>query len=196
MGRPPSVSLRGHRARYCDIVQRIEQQARWGAHAHRVLAMATSPSQTFARQSTFSVGNKFHQLLFGEAPKRTRGARVLPRMIAWTIYLTFAGAVLLILLPRPFARWIALFTTIAGLALGLIAFVHTSIADLAHFTTIVRVPWVPALGMNYHLAIDGESTGTGWRRCHSRTRLSRLSARPRVSSDGGASRGMRPCIAS
>ena len=157
MGRPPSVSLRGHRARYCDIVQRIEQQARWGAHAHRVLAMATSPSQTFARQSTFSVGNKFHQLLFGEAPKRTRGARVLPRMIAWTIYLTFAGAVLLILLPRPFARWIALFTTIAGLALGLIAFVHTSIADLAHFTTIVRVPWVPALGMNYHLAIDGVS---------------------------------------
>src|SRR5439155_232634 len=157
MGRPPSVSLRGHRARYCDIVQRIEQQARWGAHAHRVLAMATSPSQTFARQSTFSVGNKFHRLLFGEAPKRTRGARVLPRMIAWTIYLTFAGAVLLILLPRPFARWISLFTTIAGLALGLIAFVHTSIADLAHFTTIVRVPWVPALGMNYHLAIDGVS---------------------------------------
>src|SRR5438128_4316634 len=157
MGRPPSVSLRGHRARYCDIVQRIEQQARWGAHAHRVLAMATSPSQTFARQSTFSVGNKFHQLLFGEAPKRTRGARVLPRMIAWTIYLTFAGAVLLILLPRPFARWIALFTTIAGLALGLIAFVHTSIADLAHFSTIVLVPWVPSLGMNYHLAIDGVS---------------------------------------
>src|SRR5881398_2786998 len=78
-------------------------------------------------------------------------------MIACTIYLTFAGAVLLILLPRPFARWIALFTTIAGLALGLIAFVHTSIADLAHFTTIVRVPWVLALGINYHLAIDGVS---------------------------------------
>ena len=29
--------------------------------------------------------------------------------------------------------------------------------DLAHFTTIVRVPWVPALGMNYHLALDGIS---------------------------------------
>src|SRR5438270_12655549 len=78
-------------------------------------------------------------------------------MIAWTIYITFASAVLLLLLPRAFARWIALLATIAGLALGLIALVRTPIPDLAHFATIVRVPWVPALGMNYHLAIDGVS---------------------------------------
>src|SRR5881396_1727937 len=78
-------------------------------------------------------------------------------MIAWTIYITFAGAVLLLLLPRRFARWIALLITIAGLALGLIALVCTPIAGLAHFNTIVRVPWVSALGMNYHLAIDGVS---------------------------------------
>src|SRR5256886_2631498 len=78
-------------------------------------------------------------------------------MIVWTIYLTLARAVLLLLLPCRFARWIALLTTIAGLALGVIALVRTPIADLAHFTTIVRVPWVPALGMNYHLAIDGVS---------------------------------------
>ncbi len=78
-------------------------------------------------------------------------------MIAWTIYLTFAGAVLSLLLPGGCARWIALLTTIAGLALGMIVFVGTPIPDLAHFTTIVRVPWVPALGMNYHLALDGVS---------------------------------------
>src|SRR6267142_5551600 len=78
-------------------------------------------------------------------------------MIAWTIYLTFGGGVLALVLPRTFARWIALLTTIAGLALGMIAFVDTPIPDLAHFTTIVRVPWVPALGMNYHLALDGVS---------------------------------------
>src|ERR1700758_2801718 len=78
-------------------------------------------------------------------------------MIAWTIYITFAGAVLSLLLPRGFARWIALFTTIGGLALGLAAFVRTPIADLAHFTTIVRVPWISALGIDYHLAIDGVS---------------------------------------
>src|SRR6201982_3871374 len=78
-------------------------------------------------------------------------------MIAWTIYLTFGGAVLLLLLPRAFARWIALLATIAGLTLGAIVFVGTPIADLAHFTTIARVPWVPPLGMNYHLALDGVS---------------------------------------
>jgi hypothetical protein len=33
-------------------------------------------------------------------------------MIAWTIYITLAGAVLLLVLPRPLARWIALFATI------------------------------------------------------------------------------------
>src|SRR5713101_6234234 len=78
-------------------------------------------------------------------------------MIAWTIYITFAGALLLLFVPRVFARWMALLTTIAGLALSLAAFIHTPVADLAHFTTIVRVPWVPALGMEYHLALDGVS---------------------------------------
>src|SRR5213078_1094426 len=78
-------------------------------------------------------------------------------MIAWTIYITFTGAVLLLLFPGVFARWITLLTTIAGLALGVVAFVRTPIADLAHFTTIVRIPWIPALGMNYHLALDGIS---------------------------------------
>src|SRR5213592_1759013 len=78
-------------------------------------------------------------------------------MIAWTIYLTFGSGVLVLVLPRAFARWVALFATIAGLALGAVVFVGTPIADLAHFATIVRVPWVPALGMNYHLAIDGVS---------------------------------------
>jgi len=78
-------------------------------------------------------------------------------MIAWTIYVTFAGAILLLFLPRALVRWIALVTTFAGLPLGVVALYRTPIADLAHFTTIVSVSWVPALGMNYHLAIDGIS---------------------------------------
>ena len=77
-------------------------------------------------------------------------------MIAWTIYITFVGAVVLLLMPSGFARWIALATAIAGLAISLAAFFCDDI-DLAHFTTIVRVPWVPMLGMNYHLAVDGIS---------------------------------------
>lgn len=78
-------------------------------------------------------------------------------MIAWTIYITFAGAVLLLFLPRTSARWIALVTTVAGFAISLLALSQMSIADLATFKTIVRVPWIPMLGMNYHLAVDGIS---------------------------------------
>jgi NADH-quinone oxidoreductase subunit M len=122
-----------------------------------VLAMAASPSRTFSSARIFYIPHAFEIPLFGEAPKRTRETRVLPGMIAWTIYLTFAGAILSLLLPRGCARWIALLTTVAGLALGMIVFIGTPIPDLAHFTTIVRVPWVPALGMNYHLALDGVS---------------------------------------
>ncbi len=78
-------------------------------------------------------------------------------MIAWTIYITFAGAVLLVFTPRAFARWIALATTAAGLVTSVIALFQISIVDLATFKTIVCVPWVPMLGMNYHLAVDGIS---------------------------------------
>src|SRR5882724_8397443 len=77
-------------------------------------------------------------------------------MIAWTIYITFAGAIVLLVLPRVFARWIALVTATAGFAVSLATFFCDDV-DLAHFTTIVRLPWLPALGMNYHLALDGIS---------------------------------------
>src|ERR1700719_1291860 len=77
-------------------------------------------------------------------------------MIAWTIYITFAGAIVALVLPRVFSRWIALVTATAGFAVGLATFFCNDV-DLAHFTTIVRVPWVPALGINYHLALDGIS---------------------------------------
>jgi NADH-quinone oxidoreductase subunit M len=77
-------------------------------------------------------------------------------MIAWAIYLTFAGAVFLLFLPRALARWVALATTAAGFAISVAAFFAKD-TDFAHFTTLVRVPWVPALGMNYHLALDGIS---------------------------------------
>ena len=78
-------------------------------------------------------------------------------MIAWTIYITFAGAVALLFLPRLFSRWIALAATLASFAVSLSTFFQATIADLSHFTTVVRVPWVPMLGMEYHLAVDGVS---------------------------------------
>src|ERR1700686_4426598 len=76
-------------------------------------------------------------------------------MIAWTIYITFAGAVLLLFMPRALSRWIALATAAGGFAVSLAAFFNA--VDVGTFKTIVRVPWVPILGMEYHLAVDGIS---------------------------------------
>jgi NADH-quinone oxidoreductase subunit M len=76
--------------------------------------------------------------------------------IAWTIYITVAGAVVLLFLPRVLSRWIALITAVGAFALSLATFFRGD-TDFAHFTTIVRVPWVPMLGMEYHLAADGIS---------------------------------------
>src|SRR5450432_2438552 len=76
-------------------------------------------------------------------------------MIAWTIYITFAGAAGLLFMPRFFVRWIALATALAGFTISLLAFFDAHAAKT--FTTIVRIPWVPGLGMEYHLAADGIS---------------------------------------
>ena len=76
-------------------------------------------------------------------------------MIAWTIYLTFAGALVALLAPRAFARPIALVTTVAGFVVTLPPSPKPRLRR--HLQTIVRVPWVPSLGINYHLAVDGIS---------------------------------------
>jgi NADH-quinone oxidoreductase subunit M len=76
-------------------------------------------------------------------------------VIAWTIYITFAGAIGLILMPRFFSRWIALATTAAGCVVSLLAFFQTE--NTRAFATVVRIPWVPPLGMQFHLAADGIS---------------------------------------
>ena len=79
-------------------------------------------------------------------------------MIAWTIYVTFAGAVLLLFLPRVFRAGSRCWRRPLAVSRSAWSrFFQMAIVDLAHFTTIVRVPWVPALGMNYHLAADGIS---------------------------------------
>ena len=75
-------------------------------------------------------------------------------MIVWTIYLSFAGGVIVLLSPRALARWLALAIAVAGFVHALGAFFAWG-TDFRHFATIVRLPWIPALGINYHLAADG-----------------------------------------
>jgi NADH-quinone oxidoreductase subunit M len=78
-------------------------------------------------------------------------------MLAWTIYLSFAGALLLALLPKgnaAMARWLALGVAAGGLALGVQGFV----AGMGQGRlVIVDVPWVPSMGIHFLLAADGIS---------------------------------------
>ena len=78
-------------------------------------------------------------------------------MLAWTIYISFLGAAGLMLLPKGnarAARALALLTAVLGL---LIALAGTLEAVPGKLRTIVKVPWIPALGIEYHLAADGIS---------------------------------------
>jgi NADH-quinone oxidoreductase subunit M len=78
-------------------------------------------------------------------------------MLAWTIYLSFAGALVEALLPKgkaALARWLALAVAVAGLALAAAGFA----AGMGHGrVTIVDAAWVPSMGIHFLLAADGIS---------------------------------------
>src|ERR1019366_6955290 len=78
-------------------------------------------------------------------------------MLAWTIYLSFAGALLEALLPRGravMARWLALAIALVGLAVGVLGFMGGMGQGRV---VIVDLPWVPSMGIHYLLAADGIS---------------------------------------
>jgi NADH-quinone oxidoreductase subunit M len=78
-------------------------------------------------------------------------------MLAWTIYLSFAGALVEALLPKGkagLARWFAL----AVAVLGLLHAVGGFAAGMGQGRIIiVDIPWVPSMGIHYLLAADGIS---------------------------------------
>jgi NADH-quinone oxidoreductase subunit M len=79
-------------------------------------------------------------------------------MLAWTIYISFIGVLVLMLLPRDnarAARIVALLTAIAGCAVAFIGAIQQ--AHPGEVTTIVKADWIPAIGANYYLAADGIS---------------------------------------
>ena len=78
-------------------------------------------------------------------------------MLAWTIYISFLGMGVLMCLPRErsrAARIIALFT--AG-ATFLLALAGVFQAKPGEIQTFIKIPWIPSLGTEYHLAADGIS---------------------------------------
>jgi NADH-quinone oxidoreductase subunit M len=78
-------------------------------------------------------------------------------MLAWTIYISFLGVLVLMLLPKDnasAARKVAMVTALAGLLVASIGFINFNAGEIL---TISKVPWVPSLGIEYHLAADGVS---------------------------------------
>ncbi|MGA3178863.1 MAG: NADH-quinone oxidoreductase subunit M [Verrucomicrobiota bacterium] len=82
-------------------------------------------------------------------------------MLAWTIYISFLGAATLALLPpesRRAARLTALLTALAGLAIALAgAAQYERQAPAGALVDLVNIPWIPDLGIGFHLAADGVS---------------------------------------
>jgi NADH-quinone oxidoreductase subunit M len=78
-------------------------------------------------------------------------------MLAYVIYISFAGALLEALLPRgknAIARWLALALATAGLALAVAGFA----AGMGQGSqVIVDLLWVPSMGIHYLLVADGIS---------------------------------------
>jgi len=77
-------------------------------------------------------------------------------MLTWTIYISLVGVAVLTLLPREnarAARSVALLTALLGFVVALMGVVKGSTG----IETFCDAPWVPKLGIHYHLAADGIS---------------------------------------
>ena len=78
-------------------------------------------------------------------------------MLAWTIYISFLGALLLLLLPKgnaAAARVLALLAAVVAFAITLTYFLEHRTGEML---TVTDASWVPSLGIRYHLAADGIS---------------------------------------
>ena len=78
-------------------------------------------------------------------------------MLAWTIYLSFFGVLVLMLLPKGkarAARTVAMISALSGLAVAVAGFFQFKAGEIL---TVAKLPWVPSLGLEYHLAADGVS---------------------------------------
>jgi NADH-quinone oxidoreductase subunit M len=78
-------------------------------------------------------------------------------MLAYTIYLSFAGVLALAVWPRAWnaaARVFALLIALGGLAIALAGYIS---AGTSGTVLLADVAWVPALGIRYTLAADGIS---------------------------------------
>ena len=82
-------------------------------------------------------------------------------MLTWTIWISFLGAGLIMLLPaelKNLARWTALLVSLSGLLIALHFFFAYDVARGGfQFGNDAGVAWIPELGIQYKMGVDGIS---------------------------------------
>jgi len=74
------------------------------------------------------------------------------------VFLPLVGAILCALLPKDRPTWPrAVATAITAIDLALVGWVVYSFVPGGGFQFVEKVPWVPAVHINYTLALDGMS---------------------------------------
>jgi NADH-quinone oxidoreductase subunit M len=79
-------------------------------------------------------------------------------MLAWTVYISFLGVTVLVLLPRAnvrAARLVALWSALGGCFCALAGALQTKAGPEIH--TLTRARWIPSLGIDFCLGYDGIS---------------------------------------
>ncbi len=80
-------------------------------------------------------------------------------MLSWIVFLPLAGVLLCAVLPKSqahLAKWIALATTAADLALAAVMLARFDAASAA-MQFVTDLEWVPQAGIRYALGVDGMS---------------------------------------
>jgi NADH-quinone oxidoreductase subunit M len=78
-------------------------------------------------------------------------------MLAWTIYSSFIGVAVLMLLPKgnaQAARSLAVLTAMVGFGFAMAGAMQARAGEIQ---ALAKIPWIPSLGIEYHLAADGIS---------------------------------------
>src|SRR5215471_3010502 len=78
-------------------------------------------------------------------------------MLAWTIYISFIGAGLLLFVPRDNARLARIVAMLAAATGFVFALMAAFAFQKGEIQTIAAFPWIPSLGIDYRLAADGIS---------------------------------------
>jgi NADH-quinone oxidoreductase subunit M len=85
---------------------------------------------------------------------------MIPHLLSIILFLPLAGALFLVLVPKEnenAIRWIANIVALAGFVVSIPLWFWYN-PQIADFQLVERAPWIPTIGAEYYLGVDGFST--------------------------------------